>query len=325
MSKFSRREFGKMAATVAGATAASPLLTLTPQTAEAYQTGFIDRWRGPVLTHASLAQLRDCMARGGYNMKKVVTAWGLGTAWNWTSMADVCHHTAGATVVRTHRGDGCRTDLNYDWAYPIPDVIQNEISPWYSTHNGIWIELGNEPNNQCWTKYGRSSNTYIYEWRYWLNLAIDRCRAVFPNAKIISPGLASDTNDDKNLVASELDRWCNIAGDVMRKCDYIGYHAYGHHSFTGGDGTLSTIQPVMARYFPNHPWLMTEYGINDNQILDPAKGKMYAELTHFNAGQPTLHGNCKGALYYHLSVAGGDSQYHIYDGNGDGAYKTRTG
>jgi hypothetical protein len=326
MSSFTRREFGKLVASAAGAVTASPLLTLTPGTAEAYNSGYITRSKGPVLTNASMAQLRDCMARGGYDMKKVVTPWGMVGGWTQANMTDVCHHTAGTTVVRTHRGDGCRTDAGYQWAYSDPNAIEAEIRPWYNTHNYIWIELGNEPNNQCWTLAGRNNDNYIWEWRYVLDQAIARCRAAFPRATLVSPGLATDTSSDKNAVQAELDKWCAIAGDVMRKCDYIGFHVYGYYSFKGGDGTLSSVQPVLSKYFNDKPWLITEYGINDTgNTNDASKGTQYAEFIHFNGSAPVLSSNCRGALYYHLCMSGGEQAYQIYDGNGDNAYKTRTG
>jgi hypothetical protein len=300
--KITRRQFGKAAA---AGVAAAALGEFPVRPAHAH-TGAGIRPHGVVLTGATLAELRDCVAHGGYDTVKVVSEWGLAEGWNPDTRWQVCNMTP-YTIVRTGVGDG---------SYPYPDQVVNQIWPWYEADRGIMIELGNEPNVGF-----NKTDQFVWEWRYFLNQAIDACRANFPQAKLISPGLASSNNNDVR-------RWFNIAADVIRRCDYIGFHAYAWSNWFGGPD-LQSIIPTMQQYFGDRQWVLTEYGINDTSLRLSDKGWRNAGLIHRGESNPQLPWNVWGATYFHLHVNPNRSDsedwpYHIYP-EGDDAYRYHAG
>ncbi|GER90768.1 hypothetical protein KDW_49300 [Dictyobacter vulcani] len=300
----SRRTFGKLALGTAAATG------LTPFLAHPTFAALSNRAHGVILTSATFAQLQNCISRGGYNTLKVVTGWGLQdrSMTDPTTIAQLCAMTPN-TIVRTAVGDGCGTDSN-----PYPDQVVAQIRPWYQAKQNILIELGNEPNNKAWN----GSADSIWVWRYYLDQAISACRANFPNAMIISPGLAT---------GSSVNQWFQISSDVMRKANYVGFHAYEFYDFTGPAGPdWQIIVPLMQQYFGDVYWALTEFGINDtSQTSQATKGYRYAGLVQQGESNPQMPWNVAYATYYHLMTAPGgpDPAYNIY-GAGDDAYRNHS-
>jgi hypothetical protein len=229
-------------------------------------------------------------------------------------------------IVRTTAGDpsygqpgGSRTPGPE--AHPDPNRIQEEIAEWYSIKPSIYIELGNEPNVY------NPDDDFIWAYRWHLGMAIERCRQVFPQAKLIAPGLILERKiQDRD---HDPGHFLDIAHDVMDDCDYIGVHIYEHYGFRAAQQPASTNQLREAlRIYPAHfgdkPWYITEYGINDTRDVPTAeKGRRYAGIIHFNESTPPLPQNLVGAVYYHLNLKGDfHTQYHIYP-DGDAAYRQR--
>jgi hypothetical protein len=126
-------------------------------------------------------------------------------------------------------------------------------------------------------------------------------------------------------------RFCEIAHDVMRDCDYIGIHAYEYYGFHASQQFAATndLKQAVAlhqEFFGDKPWYMTEYGINDvTRVTMQEKGTRYAGVIHFNESHPQLPANVQGAVYYHLGMKGDlHPEYHIYP-QGDESYRQRVG
>ncbi|KAB8139751.1 hypothetical protein F8S13_26990 [Chloroflexia bacterium SDU3-3] len=347
MGKISRRQLGKILLTGAGSlAAASAGFDLHPQAAHAEAPGYTNRMRGVVFTNGTVAQLNDCMVRGSYNKKKIVTSIGpWDGGWSQTNRTTVCHSIPGETIVRTTRGDGSTNMGTSEWAYPVAADIVNEIAPWYNTHNYIWIEIGNEPNGfYGWVKWAKDTygwtgtgdqpppqlmpgtydsraDEYIWNWRYHFGEAVAQCRANFPRSLIISTGLSSWINPG---------RWFEIAKDKLALCNYIGFHVLNPNSFYDVNCDYTRIIPLLQTHFSNKQWFMTEFGIDAgraNTYLSvaqkQAKGRQYAEFLHFSKSSPILPSNCVGGVYFHQMMNGTiEPWYNIYP-EGDDAFKNR--
>jgi hypothetical protein len=290
------------------------------------------------------------MRRGQYNAQKVITAWGPQGSWTDATRAQVVKsiivgNYPPKTIVRTLAGDGQfgrgYADNPKDISlFPIPDKIEEEIRPWYALDPKIYIEIGNEPNNEeapgkppGWWNYYNSGDTvkvknaedYVWEWKYWFSQSLQRIRAVFPAAKVISPGLGKEGADI----------WHKICQDAFSQADFIGFHQFGGESFNEGWG--QSIIPILQRYYPTKNWFCTEYGLHSQAPWIPQrrKGTMYAELVHFNVSDPVWPSNVKGAVYFHLDTrplnTAIEPAYVIYGnlssdgsrGGGDEAYRDR--
>lgn len=315
---------------------------------------FIPRLHGPVLTHASTAELADCIRRGQYNAQKVITAWGPQGSWTNATRAQVVNsiivgNYPPKTIVRTLAGDG-QFGRGYigdpkDIAlFPTPDKIENEIRPWYNLDPKIYIEIGNEPNNEetsdqeasdglrgWWNHYNSGGENkvkaekYVWEWRYWFSQSLQYIRTNFPQAKVISSGLG----------LRGADVWHSICQDVFSQAHMIGFHLFSGESFYEGWG--KSIIPILQRYYSTKDWFCTEYGLHSQALSIPQrrKGTMYAELVHFNVSDPVWPSNVKGAVYFHLDTrplnTAIEPAYVIYGnlssdghrGGGDEAYRDR--
>lgn len=280
------------------------------------------RQHGITLTYVdNLDQLDDCMRRGGYDTVKVITGWGLPQAWTRADRERILKYPN--VIVRTVAGDpsaenppGSLTPGRH--STPDPNQIQAEIADWYSIRSNIMIELGNEPNAYP------GDNDYMYPWCWALKESVKHCRKVFPDAKLIAPGLMLQPG---NPACPRPETFLMVAHDqedAMRKCDYIGIHIYDHSAFQpASKGELALAVGLYSHFFGDMPWFITEYGINE-PTLDPAtKGQRYAGLVHLNESTPRLPKNVVGAVYYHLSTKGDNQpQYNIYP-RGDDAYFQR--
>lgn len=290
------------------------------------------RQRGVILTYVdSLDTLEDCVRLGGYNAVKVVSGWGLPRSWDPESrkrvIAMVPH-----LIVRTVSGDpsyarphdplaggpipGAKGANAQYWEYDFlnPDTVQAEIQPWYELKPDLMIELGNEPNvfNQ--------DDDFIWRWAYFLEQTIIRCREVFPEATLISPGFMMDARGN-------MKRFYEIGQKQIAMCDYVGMHFYEYYAFKPDQapatkGELRDAVQLHQQFFPDMPWYITEYGIhNTDRTPRHVKGERYARLLHGGDGWPALPVNVRGAVYYHLQMKGDiHPEYHIYP-EGDKAYQ----
>ena len=216
-----------------------------------------DRHHGPIVTDGmTLAQLGQIVSDGGYDTVKVVTGWGLEGSGGWAEPGNieaVCA-LAPVLIVRTNRGDGADRQEGPDWALLDADAIEAEIAPWHAARQDILIELGNEPNGT--SGWRRSDDPdFIPRWRDSLGEAIARCRTRFPEAQLISPGLANGRSPGRGASVdpardrADLQRWFDTAGDVLRACDMIGVHGYAFHSFFDPFSmatSIATPPPMMA-------------------------------------------------------------------------------
>lgn len=291
------------------------------------------RQRGVILTYVDkLETLEDCVRRGNYDTVKVVTGWGLPQGWDDKTRARVVAMVPNL-IVRTVSGDpsyarpfdplsgktlagATGPDANY-WKYDFlnPDLVEQEITPWYKLKPDIMIELGNEPN-----VYNQDDD-FIWRWAYFLELTIKRCRQVFPHATLISPGFMMDER-------GKMKRFYEIGQQQIAQCDYVGVHFYEYFAFTPDQapaikGELRDAIQLHQQFFPDMAWYITEYGIhNTDRVPRREKGSRYARLVHGGDGWPALPINVAGAVYYHLQMKGDiHPEYHIYP-DGDEAYAT---
>lgn len=290
------------------------------------------RQKGVILTYVdTLDTLEDCVRLGGYDVVKVVTGWGMPRGWD----SDTRRRVIGMVpnlIVRTVSGDPSYARPHdplaggpipgakgpnaqyHEYDFLNPDRVQQEIQPWYDLKPDIMIELGNEPNvfNQ--------DDDFIWRWAYNLEQAINRCRDVFPQATLISPGFMMDARGNMR-------RFYEIAHKQIAMCDYVGVHFYEYYAFKPDQapatkGELRDAVQLHEQFFADKAWYITEYGIhNTDQTPRPLKGERYARLLHGNEGWPALPVNVAGAVYYHLQMKGDiHPEYHIYP-EGDRAYR----
>ena len=261
---------------------------------------------GFILTNAaSVEQIGEAMRLTRATALKVITGWGLAGGWTQDRRQRVAN-LAQQLVVRTTAGDPSYNTGATPWL--LPDLVGAEIGDWYRVRNlrgTFWIELGNEPNTQL------SDDGTIWVYRYHLEQTVERCRALFPAAKLIAPALLlNDTNGRRP------ERWLEICGDVMARCDAIGVHVYEHDAFTPSEqrrGTTGQVARAQRLYDDLDrrekratPRLVTEYGINDPATPPAIKARRYVAFAAANA----LRTN--GYLAYHLcNDRAVDPQYHL--------------
>lgn len=279
------------------------------------------RQHGVVVTHVDhLGQLADCLKQGEYDTVKVVTGWGIQGGWTPESRSQLLH-MAPHVIVRTVAGDPSAVKRGHrDPKFPKQDLVASDVAPWYDIRQDIMVEIGNEPNVIV-----DPSEQFIWEYKFFLSEAIDRCRKEFPQAELISPGLIS--NPDR-----QFERFHAIAADAFQRCNYIGLHFYEHVGFATKQQRPTTnelrLAIRVARQFYGHMlWYVTEYGVNHPDTLSPAekaeKGRRYAGMSHYGESGPALPDNVTGLTYYHLNTLRDiDPQYHIFP-EGDAAFGSR--
>lgn len=321
--------------------------------------GFIPRWTGPVLTNGSLDSMADCIInQGGYNAKKVVTGWGP-TEGGWTAdnIIRVCHHIPpnGLTIVRTITGSGDdRLDgvlqgykgyladsrnPEADSAYLSPTDAEREIRPWWNAHHGIWVELGNEPNNKAWYEdwwsddflRKKRATDYVAEWARRFTTTLDYLRSKFPGASFISPGLQCRDESWFPIWQRGSAYWYETCKSAFLRNDLkIGFHQFAPYDFFGTGKWNTAVMEELTKYYPNHRWVCTEYGLHAKQypdgrpVYDAIKGRAYAAMVHFGQSETPWPWNVEAATYFHFATSGTDQpEYHIYDGAGDRNYRER--
>jgi hypothetical protein len=266
------------------------------------------RRTGLILTNApSMAIVSDALARGGFDLLKVVTGWGIDGGWN-RERIQAAVRAAPALIVRTRSGDPSLDGFfGGDFAYVDQNRSEAEIYGWYRERQDLWVELGNEPN-----VYADVSEKQMYEYAYFLKATIARFRIAFPDAKLIAPAMKIDAPNAEHFMA--------ICADAMRGADMIGLHAYEWDDFAGPiearKGDLERAFALAGKLFGGMDWVLTEYGIDGPKLSPATKGKRYGQLLH----QRKLPTNLVGAAYYHLAVDKKiQPQYHVYP-QGDLAY-----
>jgi hypothetical protein len=245
---------------------------------------------GIVLTHAyTTDQVADALRWGGYTALKVITGWGLEDGWNLTTRKAIAAITP-SLVVRSVAGDPSYADGGA--TFPIASELIAEFQPWYAVRQDCWLEIGNEPNMS-------DRDSAIWDYRYWLSLAIPELRKAFPLARLIAPGLRIDPD------TGTFRRWLTVCADVFAQCDAVAVHLYEYDAFLSAEqthGSTHQAQAIAAAYpvaLPKTPLIVTEYGI-DRAIEEPLKGRRYAALVRHRASTPPLPSTVQGYLAYHL-------------------------
>ncbi|WP_437833068.1 hypothetical protein [Sorangium sp. So ce1153] len=293
------------------------------------QVAFTPRFSGLTLTEARMDHLKDAIRRGGYQMLKVVTEWGLHdrSITDPATISELCSLTP-ITLVRTYTGNRYHVD---------PNAVEAEIAPWYAAKEkkrDLIIELGNEPNSindpdgttGFWARQNRAwKESYIWEDRYYLAEAIARCRRRFPQAKIVTCSLAPRTDMD---IEWFLQIYAQGTDSPLHSADYVAVHAYNDVGQTWYDGNdLPLVLDLYGRYAPAKQWIMTEVGLHTTETR-AQKGERMAGLMHYGESSPVLPWNVWGFCYFHLKLdrdgnpVPGDRAAAYY-GEGDSAYARR--
>lgn len=269
------------------------------------------RYRGVVVTNVkNIKQLDDCVRRGGYNLVKVVTGWGVDEGgWNERNRRDLLKMVP-SVIVRSVTGDPSfqnrgRANLCVD-----PNQLVAEIRPWYSLRKDIFIELGNEPNDREFSDHD------IHVWAYTVRAAISRCRNEFPEARIIAPAVLLD--------GPRAERFLRIGQSALRMADFVAMHAYEWMGFKDQrlyPNRLQTYEQGLVWYrelFGDREWFLTEYGIHDPELSSVVKGERYAKFL-----RDDIDAQFVGAAYYHVCVKGDiQPEYSIYPAGDVGFHRT---
>lgn len=252
---------------------------------------------GVILTHVDqLGQLDDCLTRARLNTLKVVTAWGV--AGGWTTASREWAARVPTLIVRTVAGDPSYARSPGPSPFPMPEakLIAAEIAPWYAVRPNIWVELGNEPDVDS------PDDDFIWRYRFYLGQTVSTLHTIFPQAKLIAPGL---------MGGPRADRFADVAGDVFGMCDAMAVHAYEYYSFTARNvARTKALENNLARtrrYSQGKPLWLTEVGINDTKVTTPKdKGQRYLRLME------TCKADVIGATYYHLTTKPIDQDQAAY-------------
>ncbi|WP_437801242.1 twin-arginine translocation signal domain-containing protein [Sorangium sp. So ce693] len=297
------------------------------------QVAFTPRVSGLTLTEATIGHLKDAIRRGGYQMLKVVTGWGLldRSIYDPATISELCSLTP-ITLVRTKTGDRYHVD---------PNEVEAEIAPWYAAKEkkrDLIIELGNEPNTvndsdgtgAFWAGQSRAwKESYIWENRYYLAEAIARCRRRFPQAKIVTCSLAPRVNLD---IEWFLQIYAQGTDSPLHNADYVAVHAY-NGTRDGVDESwyrcqdLPLVHGLYGRYAPTKSWIMTEVGLHTDETR-ARKGERMAGFMHYGESSLVLPWNVWGFCYFHLKLDGNGNPFlgdraAAYYGEGDSAYAQR--
>ncbi len=277
----------------------------------------INREHGVIVTYVdSFERIEDCVRRGGYNVVKVITGWGIDGGWHTERkkrLATLVPHL----IVRSVTGDPSAGSPGAN-PFPDPNTLEQEMGEWYAIKSDIAIEIGNEPNIEK-----NTPDDFFWKYNYNLVESVKRCRQVFPRARLISP--APIIGPDYRA-----ERFWEICKEGIDTCDCVGIHVYEYYGFHEAQRPASTNQlneaiAICSRLYGGKQWYITEYGINDSKEVSIAeKGRRYARFIHFNESTPELPGNLKGAVYYHLAMKGDlHPEYHIYPEGDDSFSATR--
>jgi len=266
---------------------------------------------GLVLTNApSLAVVGDALSRGGYNVLKVVSGWGLPGGWTRETIQQAVR-IAPTVIVRTRTGDpSLDKRFGGDFAFVDQHRVEAELYPWYRERPDLWIELGNEPNAYPLTV------RQMHEYAYFLSRSVERCRVIFPEALLMAPAMIIDRPNAEQFMA--------ICRPIFNQCDAIALHAYEWETFAGPvagrKGELEQAFAIAGRLFPQKRWFLSEYGIHGPQLTPAVKGARYAQLLH----RRPLPEQLLGASYYHLCIDGKiQPEYHIYPKGDLGYHRAR--
>lgn len=260
---------------------------------------------GGVVTQAySIDQIIDMQKRGKHTAVKIVTGWGVQGGWNDATRRAVLASVP-FVIVRSVAGDPSFD--NGSARLPEAHRLIAEFAPWYALRRDVVFEVGNEPNIGKWA----GDEEYMWAYRLHLSAAIDELRRAFPGAKFCAAAPILD-----RVYAPE--RWLDVCADAMRRYNYVGVHAYELYSFTRTNVPRTNQLADGIRWygarFPQVPWLLTEYGINDRATSAHHKGEAYARLVK------SLPAQFKAATYYHLCLKQDvHPEYMVYP-IGDDAY-----
>jgi hypothetical protein len=246
--------------------------------------------QGMILTSTNnIAQFTGEMGMNEIPLPKVVTGWG----YHWDDSARYTVVQMPEVIVRTVNGDGCaKPPSGQTMIFLDPNLVLKELDPWVKLRANVWLELGNEPNNYD------ASDTAAWTFRWWFIETLNACRARYPHAKIISPGLFGNRQRE----------WWAICRDAFALADSIGFHAYAWHNFTSGDtGDIQRAIADLTTFFPNSSWMGTELGINDPNTSPSTKAERYSELHR------SLPSQVLACCWYHHTNAPSDADQKAYN------------
>lgn len=244
--------------------------------------------QGIVLTDcASIGGLLSAVRGAQLPLLKVVTQWG--AHWDDASRAEVCASMP-SLIVRTVAGDGTRGPPDgQSMIFLEPQIVLDELAPWYAANVALSVELGNEPNG-----YDPSDDA-AWTFRYWFLETLTAVRSALPAARIIAPGLIENRQSE----------WWAICQDAFALADAIGFHAYTYHD-ADDTGQLSRALADLALFFPNQIWMLTEYGIHDPATSAETKATRYAKLA------ASLPSQVAAACWYHFCDRPIDADQYAY-------------
>jgi hypothetical protein len=258
---------------------------------------------GLILTHTyRLEDFIRAVRRAGMNAVKYVSGWGPQGGWSEDKIITAASNFRPEHIIlRTVAGDpSYRVDAYGYSEFRFPEVryVAADVAPWQAVGARFWLEIGNEPNTHI------RDEAEIWVYRYHLDQSIAYARQNLPGCKIIAPALILG-GDYKQA------RFLEICADVFRKCDAIGVHVYEHDAFVRTEQNAGTTGQVIeaiklyAQFTPNHPIIVSEYGINDPKTSVSVKGSRYGR---FAKSLPGLFRNpVLGSFAYHYCA---DEEVH---------------
>lgn len=191
---------------------------------------------GFILTNApSLDSVEDIAQAGRYTTMKVVPTWGLDSGWSCETRGRLIGLTQ-QTVLRTRAGDPSSGHI-----YPHSEEVLQEVAPWASLRRSLLVEIGNEPN-------ATTVKVDPFDYAWYLVRSIKALKETYPNIKIIGTAMQPGPTAE---------RWYTILAEVLRSCDAVAFHAYGHENFTE-TGHLAEATRIGQKFFAKQPWWLTE-------------------------------------------------------------------
>lgn len=219
---------------------------------------------GAVLTFAnSIGEIAGVIEKQQLTALKVVTGWGLPTAWDAQSRAElvrVCRQRNVKLLVRTVAGD---PSANKPFLHH--QEVLTELFPWVEAGARLF-ELGNEPD-VIWHTTGIDEQL-IWEYYYYAEQALSFCRRYLPkDCRFIGPTAA--------IFSSERwERWWQIGAHALKKYDFVAAHLYAHHSFFEEPSQFKSALRANSEYV-RLPIVFTEAGINDYKLSPSDKLALY--------------------------------------------------
>ncbi len=255
---------------------------------------------GAVLTNVpDMDTLEQRVLDARFDTLAVVGGWGVDKGgWSASNRSRLLSMVPNI-LVRTTEGDP-----KSGHPYPHHENILNELSLWRNKPRSYWI-IGNEPNVYFdWTPTPTKTQIrdYAYGYRYHLALTRGKLRdlAVAPiRPKLVAPAMSLDPR--YMFLAEEM---LSILAEEMRRFDVIGWHIYSDVEENLKESKQQRAALTLAnKYFPNHPHLITECGMNDPLIPRYERTKQTGEF---------LRASPWGGVMYHICDKGDiDPQYHI--------------